>query len=40
MRLSKEITKAKEDFMSRLQWTAFIQVVTTLAALSALAKLL
>jgi hypothetical protein len=40
IRLLKEMTRSREDLLTRLQWTSFIQIITTIGALIALAKLL
>lgn len=40
IRLLKEMAKSREDLLTRLQWTAFIQIITTIGALITLAKLL
>lgn len=40
IRLLKEIQKTREDLMTRMQWTAFIQIITTIAALIGLSKLM
>ena len=36
--LSREIAKAREDMITRMNWTTIIQVITTVGALVALAK--
>ena len=36
--LSKEIAKVREDMITRMNWSTIIQVITTVGALVALAK--
>ena len=37
--LSKEIAKSREDMITRMNWSTIIQVITTVGALVALAKI-
>ncbi len=37
--LSKEISKSREDMITRMKWSTIIQVLTTVGALVALAKI-
>jgi hypothetical protein len=40
LRLVREIAKTREDMLSRMNWTAIIQVLTTIGALIALSKII
>jgi hypothetical protein len=40
LRLVKEMAKTREDMLSRMNWTAIIQVLTTIGALIALSKII
>jgi hypothetical protein len=40
LRLVKELAKTREDMITRMNWTTIIQVLTTVGALIAIAKII